>query len=139
MNSQNDLSQSISPPILIVNDDRGFLEETIATLSVAGFASQGCMTIEAAIAAVEAQRPDLILTALHVQGVPGVEICRYVRENHDRIDIPVMFLSATQMPDVIRRRDAGHGIYYLRRLIKRNVLLELIDKVLPAAAMLSPG
>ena len=68
-----------------------------------------------------------------------MEICRYVRENHDRIDIPVMFLSATQMPDVIRRRDAGHGIYYLRRLIKRNVLLELIDKVLPAAAMLSPG
>ena len=35
MNSQNDLSQSISPRILIVDDDRGFLEETIATLSVA--------------------------------------------------------------------------------------------------------
>ena len=41
-----------------------------------------------------------------------------------------MFLSATQMPDIIRRRDDGHGVYYLRRRVKGNVLLELIDMCL---------
>jgi len=107
--------------------------EPVAMLSAAGFACQGCRTIEAAIVAVEADQPDLILTALQVHGVSGMEICRYVREKCDRTDVPVMFLSAAQTPDSIRRRDGGHGIYYLRRLIERNVLLELIEKVLPAS------
>jgi DNA-binding response OmpR family regulator len=136
LNPRIDFSESVSPRILIVDEDPEFLEEMIAMLSAAGFGCQGCVTIDAAIVAVVAQRPDLILTALHVQGVPGMEICRYVRENCNRIDLPVMFLSATQMPDIIRRRDDGHGVYYLRRRLKSNVLLELIDNVLPASAEL---
>jgi DNA-binding response OmpR family regulator len=135
LNSQIDSSQSNLTRILIVDEDERFLDEIIATLTFAGFDCQGCRTIESAIVAADAQRPDLILTAVHVQGVPGMEICRHVRENCDRTDLPVMFLSATQMPDIIRRRDDGHGIYYLRRMLKRNVLLELIDKVLPATSL----
>ncbi len=132
MNPQTDYSQSISPRILIVDEDQRFLEETVGMLSGAGFSCQSCTTVDAAIVAMEAQQPNLVLTALDVQGVPGMEICRYVRKNCDRTDLPVMFLSATQMPDVIRRRDDGHGIYYLRRRLKGHVLLDLIDKVLPA-------
>ncbi len=136
MNPQTDFSPSISPRILIVDEDQKFLQEIINMLSAAGFTCQGCTTIEAATVAVEAQRPHLILTALDVQGVPGMEIFRYARKNCDRTDLPVMFLSATQMPDVIRRRDDGHGIYYLRRRLKGHVLLDLIEKVLPAPAVL---
>jgi len=139
MNPKIDFSQSISPRILIVDENQKFLEEMIAMLSAAGFACQGRRTIEAAIVVVEAEQPDLILTAINVQGVSGMEICRYVREKCHLIDLPVMFLSATQIPDTIRRRDGGHGIYYLRRLIEGKVLLELIEKVLPAPAVLSPG
>ena len=139
LNSQSDFSESSSPRILIVDEDEQFLEEMIAMLSAAGFASRGCTTIEVAILALEAQPPDLILTALQVQGVPGMELYRYVRENCDQSELPVMFLSATQMPDIIHRRDDGHGVYYLRRLIKRNCLLELIENVLPTSAALSPG
>jgi DNA-binding response OmpR family regulator len=136
LNPQIDSTQSVSSRILVVDEDQKFLEEMIATLSAEGFACQGCTTIDAAIVAVEVQRPDLILTALHVQGISGMEICRYVREN---CDLPMMFLSDTQMPDIIRRRDDGHGVYYLRRHLKGNVLLELIEKVLPASAALCPG
>ena len=118
LNPQIDSTQSVSSRILVVNEDQNFLEEMIAMLSAEGFACQGCTTIDAAIVAVEVQRPDLILTALHVQGVSGMEICRYVRENCEWCDIPVMFLSATQMPDIIRRRDDGHGVYYLPGISK---------------------
>ena len=121
------------------DEDEQFLEVMIAMLSAAGFASRGCTTIETAILALEAQPPDLILTAIQVQGVSGMEIFRYVRQNCDQSDLPVMFLSATQMPDVIRRRDDGHGVYYLRRRLKGNVLVELIDNVLTASTALSPG
>ncbi len=136
-NPQIDFSESISPRILIVDEDQKFLEEIIDMLAAAGFDCQGCMTIDAAIVAVEAQRPELILTALNVNGVSGMEIYRYVRANCDRIDLPVMFLSATQMPDIIRRRDDGHATYYLRRRLKADVLVELIDLVLPASVAVS--
>ena len=88
LNPQIDFSDSISPRILIVDEDQKFLGEMITLLSGAGFGCQGCVTIDAAIIAVEAQRPDLILTALNVNGVSGMEIHRYVHGNCEWSDSP---------------------------------------------------
>jgi CheY-like chemotaxis protein len=43
---------------------------------------------------------------------------------------PVMFLSGTQVPDIIRRTHGAGGTYYLRKPFDGMVLLELIDKAL---------
>ena len=45
-----------------------------------------------------------------------------------------MLPSAGQIPDIIRRRDGGHGTYYLRKPFDPAVLAELIEHALGARA-----
>jgi len=53
-------------------------------------------------------------------------------------EVPVMFLSSAQRPDVIRRSlVAGHGVYCLRKPFAPTVLVELIDQALGLPAALS--
>jgi DNA-binding NarL/FixJ family response regulator len=45
-------------------------------------------------------------------------------------DVPVMFISASQLPDIVRRSHEAGGAYYLRKPLDPEVLVELIDKAL---------
>lgn len=46
-------------------------------------------------------------------------------------NVPVMFLSNAQRPDVIRRAQGiGSGVYCLRKPFAPKVLVELIDQAL---------
>ena len=45
-------------------------------------------------------------------------------------EVPLMFLSAAQSTDIIRRSGAGSGTYYLKKPVDAEVLLELVENVL---------
>ena len=48
-----------------------------------------------------------------------------------------MFLSAGQIPDIIRRRGPVGGADYLRKPIDADVLLDLLDKTLSSTRQLA--
>jgi DNA-binding NarL/FixJ family response regulator len=45
-------------------------------------------------------------------------------------DVPVMFVSRTQLPDIIRRSHDAGAAYYLRKPLDPEVLTELVSKAL---------
>jgi DNA-binding NarL/FixJ family response regulator len=45
-------------------------------------------------------------------------------------DVPMMFVSATQLPDIVRRSHDAGGAYYLRKPLDPEVLVELVGKAL---------
>ena len=55
-------------------------------------------------------------------------MCEQIKRNEALAQVPVMFLSAGQIPDIIRRRDGGQASYYLRKPPAREVLAELIEQ-----------
>jgi two-component system, chemotaxis family, chemotaxis protein CheY len=118
------------PLILVVDDDRAVLDEVATVLSGAKLASQGCTTAEEALAAAEANPPDLILCDVNLQGESGPELCDRIRQQPGLEHVPVMFLSGAQLPDIIRRSYATGGIYCLRKPFDPGVLVELIDQAL---------
>ncbi len=118
------------PLILVVDDETDVLEELTAVLSGADYACRCCTTAEGAFAAAEASPPDLIISDINLHGHSGLEMCERIRENESLADVPVMFLSGAQIPDIIRRSHAAGGTYYLRKPFDPEVLLELVDKAL---------
>jgi CheY-like chemotaxis protein len=44
--------------------------------------------------------------------------------------VPVIFLSAAQIPHIVRRAREAGGTYYLRKPVDPDVLIELVDKAL---------
>ena len=118
------------PLILVVDQDQTVLDEMVAVLASGGFTCHCCLTAEAALAAGPLLLPDLIVADIHLDGTSGVEVCERLTQHESLADVPVMYLSAGQIPDIIRRRDGGHGTYYLRKPFDPTVLAELIEHAL---------
>jgi DNA-binding response OmpR family regulator len=123
--------------ILIVDHEQSSLDETAAVLMASGFACHCCQTAEAAIAAAEMVTPSLILSDINLHGVSGVEMCQQIQQNPALTEMPVMFLSKTQIPDIIRRSDGIRGAYYLRKPFDPDVLVGLIDTALAQCRLLA--
>jgi two-component system chemotaxis response regulator CheY len=127
---------SLAPQVLLVDDEVEILHKTAAVLTAAGYRCQACTTPEAAVELALANPPDLILTDVSLGPVSGVQLCEEIRLLAGFHDVPVMFLSAAQTPDIIRRHNSVGAAYYLRKPIDPAVLVELIEHVVcvPQAA-----
>ena len=118
------------PLVLVADDDRAVLDEVTAVLLRANLACVCCTTADEAIAIAQATPPDLILCDVNLQGESGLELCQRIRQQPRLAEVPVMFLSGAQLPDIIRRSHAAGGIYCLRKPFDSAVLVELIDQAL---------
>jgi CheY-like chemotaxis protein len=130
------LLERTQPLVLVVDDEQTVLDEVAAALQGTDYAFHCCTTAEAAIMAAEMALPDLILADVNLHGASGIEMCQRLRQNPLLAEVPVMFLSAAQTPDIIRRSDGHHGTYYLRKPFAAEVLVELMDRALGAARVL---
>ncbi len=122
----NDTGQK-RPLVLVVDGEQEVLEKMTTVLGEAGFGCRCCTTAEAAAAAARAAPPDLIVCDLNLGGENGLETCRRIKEYPGLEDVPVMFLSGAQLPDVISGSRAAGGSYCLRKPFAPAVLVELID------------
>jgi CheY-like chemotaxis protein len=125
--------------VLIVDHEQAVLDQITAVLSDNGFACRCCSTAEAALELAPLLHPDLIITDVSLQGMSGVEMCAQLKQDQAFADVPVMFLSAGQIPDIIRRREGDQSSYYLRKPFDPRVLPQLIDQAFPAARLVALG
>ena len=116
--------------ILVVDDETELLDEVAGILTGAGYACRCCTTPEEAITTAAAVVPDLIISDINLCGQSGLEMCQRIKQHASLADVPLMFLSAAQIPDIIRRSHAAGGTYYLRKPFDPEVLLELVQKAL---------
>jgi len=116
------------PLILVVDHQPEVLAELATVLSGAGYRCRLCTTAEDALAATEDEVPDLIIAEVHLGADSGLELCERIKLRPALAEVPVMFLSGTQIPDIIRRSHAVGGSYYIRKPFDPAVLVELIEK-----------
>ncbi len=114
--------------ILVIDDEAASLGQIAGILEGAGHACQCAQDAAAAQECIERATPDLIVSDLNLAGHSGLTLCDQLKHQFGLIDVPVMFLSAAQGPDIIRRSHADGGTYYLRKPFDPRVLLELIDR-----------
>jgi putative two-component system response regulator len=94
--------------ILIVDDnpDNIFLSREL--LSSRGYEVVTATNADAALAAIQAQHPDLILLDVIMPGRSGYEICRELKENPDTRLIPIVMITGlTDMESKVRGIEAG--------------------------------
>lgn len=95
--------------VLVVDDERAIRHFLNAALTAHGYAVFEAATGEEALAAVIAQRPDLIILDLGLPDIDGVEVTRRLREWSR---LPIIILSVReQEEDKIEALDAGADDY----------------------------
>ncbi len=113
--------------ILIVDDDRLILTGLATGLEARGYAVHKAATGEEAVALAETVQPDLVLMDIRLPGITGIEAMRLI---HDKIDVPVIFLSAYDSEEVVREAIALGSINYLVKPITIAQLVPAVESAL---------
>jgi CheY-like chemotaxis protein len=116
--------------ILIIDNDPIMLTGIAAVLNMSGYECHCARDAAAATKAVKALALDLIICDVDLGRDSGLELCGQLRQLPGVEDVPMMFISANQTPDIVRRTHAAGGAYYLRKPFDPEVLIELVSKAL---------
>lgn len=119
-----------NPVVLVIDSNPLTMTATAATLHTRGHEVHCARDRNAALQAARDFPLDLILCDTDLNGEDGIDLVEELRHLPDRNDVPAMFVSATQLPDVILRSHKLGSCFHLRKPFDPNVLLELVDKAL---------
>lgn len=86
-----------SPLVLVVDDDHDIVEMLKRTLQSVGFAVSSAYDGREAMAAVDANRPDLIMLDLKMPEMDGYEVIQALKHDPKRRDIPILVMTAHQL------------------------------------------
>ncbi len=116
--------------ILLIDEDSHSRRQAAAVLEEAGYLLFQAAGRLDALKIARLQALDLLICDVNVGGQSGLELCRELRKLPGMLDVPVMFVSSTQVPDIVRRSHDAGGAYYLRKPLDPEVLLDLVGKAL---------
>ena len=116
--------------VLVIDADPLSLTATSAVLHCADYEVHCAASREAALKAARDLELDLIVCDLDIAGIDGYALLDEIRQIPQRSDVSVMYSSACQQPEVIRKSHAQGAAYHLRKPFDAQVLLELADKAL---------
>ena len=98
--------------IWCVEDDNGILETELYALDSTGFAARGFADGDAFWAALQGERPELVLLDVMLPGVDGVTLLRRMKERPELRDIPIIMATAKGTEyDKIQSLDLGADDY----------------------------
>jgi DNA-binding response OmpR family regulator len=132
MNSPATWSATINPRpvILLIDYDPLLITGMAAVLDREGYECHLARDPDAAVKAARSLELDLIICDVHLGGYSGLALCRELREEHGQAEVPVMFTSSQQLPDVIHRSFDSTGSYYLKKPFEPQLLIELVAQAL---------
>ena len=112
--------------IWCVEDDNGILETELYALDSTGFAARGFADGDAFWAALQGERPELVLLDVMLPGVDGVTLLRRMKERPELRDIPIIMATAKGTEyDKIQSLDLGADDY----LVKPFGLMEMVSRI----------
>jgi two-component system OmpR family response regulator len=134
-------SSGAAPPRVLVVDDEEHITELVAMgLGYNGFDVERASTGRAALAAIERDRPDLVVLDVMLPDLDGFEVARRLRESEGAgTKVPVIFLTARDATqDKVQGLRLGSDDY-VTKPFSIEELVERVKAVLRRASGSGPG
>lgn len=113
--------------ILIVDDNPDNLRVLTHILASKGYLVRPVPDGQWALAAIEAEPPDLILLDIRMPGMSGYEVCQQLKSQERTRHIPVIFISALEdVLDKVKAFSAG-GVDYLTKPFQAEEVLARLE------------
>jgi DNA-binding response OmpR family regulator len=116
--------------ILVVEDEETLLELESILLTVKGYEVEGVMDGQAALEAVAAMKPDLVLLDIMLPKIDGFEVCRRVKANEGTQHIPVILLTGKKDKEAFAMGEEAGADWFLTKPFKSAMLIESINRFL---------
>ncbi len=118
--------------ILVVDDNEANLRLINAVLKTRGYHLLEARSGEAALAALSAPRPALVLMDVQMPGLSGIDVAREIRAMVAMADVPLIAITAMAMKGDRAAILAAGFNDYLAKPYKIGELLALVARWLPA-------
>ncbi len=112
--------------VYLVEDEDNIRDLVVYALNNSNFIANGYIDAEGLIEGLEEKVPDLILLDIMLEGKDGYEILKFLKDNSEYKDIPVIMVTAKDEEiDKVRGLDMGADDY----VIKPFGVMELISRI----------
>lgn len=123
-----------APRLLVVDDDADMLRLLSMRLQAAGYRVSTAGSAEAALALLDTERPQLVISDVRLPGRDGLALFDEVHRNHP--SLPVILLTAHgTIPDAVEATRRGVFTY----LTKPYDSKELLERIAQAMALVAPA
>lgn len=112
--------------ILIVDDYADNLRILSTILVEQGYQVRKAINGKLALAAIETQKPDLILLDIQLPDINGYELCRLIKDNPQTKMIPIVIISVQEeAEDIVRAFIAGAADYIKKPFRTEEVIIRV--------------
>lgn len=118
-------ARSIS--IMVVDDTPQNLEELQALLEGQSYRVSAFSSARPALEAMVKSVPDLILLDIRMPEIDGIEMCRMLKSTPLTADIPVLFISSQNNPELIARAFGAGGVDYVLKPFREQEVLARVQ------------
>ena len=120
--------------LLVVDDDADMLRLLSMRLQAAGYRVTAAASAESALAQLELERPQLVISDVRLPGIDGLQLFDEVHRRHP--SLPVILLTAHgTIPDAVEATRRGVFTY----LTKPYDSKELLERIAQALALVAPA
>lgn len=120
------------PEILVVDDEPINLQVLRNVLLPQGFGVRTADNGATALELIDKHRPNLIILDVMMPDLSGLEVARRLRERFDRLELPIIMVTArSRTRDIIAGLEAGANDYVVKPFVK-DELLARVDTLLEA-------
>lgn len=119
--------------ILIVDDSMTMRQMVNFTLSSAGHTVVEAGNTDEALASVQKQRFDLVISDVNMPGRSGIELVTELRKLADYKFVPIILLTTESQPEMKSKGRAAGATGWIVKPFDPEALLGVLRKVLPAA------
>lgn len=113
--------------ILIIDDDSDHLECLGIAFRRQGYEALTAQTAKSGMALVHRHEPQLVIMDIHLPDGDGLQLCQRLADEESTCEIPVIILSGSDRPDIVRSARAAGCQYFLRKPFDPNALLRLVE------------
>ncbi|MCF4099293.1 hybrid sensor histidine kinase/response regulator [Maritalea mediterranea] len=120
------------PEILVVDDEPINLQVLRNVLLPQGFGVRTADNGATALEMIDKHRPNLVILDVMMPDLSGLEVGRRLRERFDRLELPIIMVTArSRTRDIIAGLEAGANDYVVKPFVK-DELLARVDTLLEA-------
>lgn len=123
--------------ILLVDDDRDFLEATKIVLEKSGYVVTACASAQECLDALDTAKPDVIVCDVMMEtDHSGFDLCRQLKRAPETKEIPVLMLTAIDQKYPLHFASAAGDEHwlpvddYVDKPVEAGVLVDRIKKLL---------
>jgi CheY-like chemotaxis protein len=122
----------------VIDDNRMIANSLVKMLAMLGYDAQVAYGALPAMQLLAQAAPDLILVDIHMQGINGVEVVRYIRRNQHTARVPIVAISSDTQGELVGSMKGAGANAFCPKPIALETLEQAINEATQNAAMTKP-